>query len=270
MIRIARDRKDENGNAIIPDSAWQAAARQETARAIAEGPAHEAKAGLYGHDKVRAALEGLFHDKCSYCETHVAAGSNWDVEHFRPKGRVAENANHPGYYWLAYAWSNLFLGCTLCNQRRRDKPRWGDLSAGPSAGKLDQFPLAVEANRASSHADALDREEPLLLNPCEGEDPEGHLRPTPTGALDPRAGSEKGRASIAVYHLNRRRLKDRRREVILNAVAAVGFLQKAEGRGDAAAAADWRGYIRRHLTDESAPYAAAARAVVRDPAAFGL
>jgi uncharacterized protein (TIGR02646 family) len=270
MIRIARARNDENGNLIQPNAAWQAMATAETVTAIAEGAAHQVKDSIYAHVQVRVALEKLFHDKCCYCETRVTAGSDWDVEHFRPKGAVAEHAGHPGYFWLAYTWTNLFLACTFCNQRRQDKPRWGDLSAAPAAGKLDQFPLALEAQRAMNHLIVPNQEDPLLLNPCDGPDPEDHLRHTPTGMMTPRANSAKGKASIAVYHLNRRRLKDARKQAIQTTAFALQMLRRAEQRGDAAAAADMRTFISQRLLDESIPYAGAARAVDRDPAAFGV
>jgi uncharacterized protein (TIGR02646 family) len=270
MIRLARIRNDANGNPIQPNTAWTTSARDETDLAIAEGAAHNVRQSIYAHVQVRVALEQLFYDKCAYCETRVTAGSDWDVEHFRPKGAVAENSTHPGYFWLAYNWTNLFLACTFCNQRRQDRARWGDLSAGPAAGKLDQFPLAVEAHRAHTHTDAVDLEDPLLLNPCDGPDPEEHLRFMPTGMVTPRDNSAKGKASIAVYHLNRRRLKDARREAIIDAVLAIRGLRSADQRGDAQAAADFRGFLNDRLLHESRPYSGAARAVNQDPAAFGI
>lgn len=270
MIRIARDRNDESGNPIRPNAAWQESAAAETENAIAQGPEHQVNDRIYGHVQVRTVLEKLFYDKCSYCETRVTPSSDWDVEHYRPKGAVAENAAHRGYFWLAYTWRNLYLGCTFCNQKRKDKPRWGDLSAGPAAGKLDQFPLSVEAHRAMTHVDALDREDPLLLTPSEGPDPEEHLGHTPTGTVVAKRGSAKGKASIAIYHLNRRRLRDARREAIQTAVDALRLVSKAETRGDAAVAAELRTFINQRLLHESIPYAGAARAVERDPAAFGI
>jgi uncharacterized protein (TIGR02646 family) len=270
MIRIARVRNDENSNPIQPNAAWVASAAAETATAIAEGPAHQVKDTIYAHTQVRTALEKLFDDKCSYCETKVAAGSDWDVEHFRPKGAVAENAAHTGYFWLAYEWTNLFLACTFCNQRRQDKPRWGDLSGGPAAGKLDQFPLTVEAGRATTPTDHLSNEDPLLLNACDDPDPESHLVFTPTGMMTPRANSMKGKASIHVYHLNRRRLKDARREAIQITVLAFQTVRSAEAMGNAQAAAEFRAFIQQSLLHESRQYSSAARAVANDPGAFGI
>lgn len=45
------------------------------------------------------------------------------VEHFRPKGGWRQSPGQPieqpGYYWLAYEWSNLFLACGPCNSRHK-------------------------------------------------------------------------------------------------------------------------------------------------------
>jgi uncharacterized protein (TIGR02646 family) len=270
MIRIARLRNDENGQPIEPNNTWKGSAETATTNAIADGATHTVLDSVYAHVQVRTALEKLFYDKCCYCETKVTAGSDWDVEHFRPKGAVAENATHPGYYWLAYTWDNLYLACTFCNQRRQDKPRWGDLSAGPAAGKLDQFPLELEADRAKKPGDPLGNEKPLLLTPTSGPNPEEHLRHTPTGTVVAREQSLRGKASIDVYHLNRRRLRDARRDAIRTTVRAVQLLRSAQQRGDPAAIADLRAFIDDTLLHESCEYAGAARAVDSDPTAFGI
>ena len=52
----------------------------------------------YGNDAVKAALEKLFHGKCSYCESHYSATQPIDVEHYRPKNVGT------GYFWMAAVW----------------------------------------------------------------------------------------------------------------------------------------------------------------------
>ncbi len=37
-----------------------------------------------------------------------------EIDHFRPKSR-------PEFYYLAYAWTNLFLTCTACNSAKREQ-----------------------------------------------------------------------------------------------------------------------------------------------------
>jgi uncharacterized protein (TIGR02646 family) len=170
---------------------------------------HDPADGIYAADQVKAALEKLFHDKCAYCESKPTASADWDVEHFRPKGRVAERSDHPGYYWLVYAWVNLYPSCQHCNQRRKDPPRWGDLRYAETGGKGDQFPLEDEGTRALKPGGDLKREARLLLDPCEDQ-PEEHLRYTVDGQIVAVAGDRRGEVSIGVFHLQRRRLRDRR------------------------------------------------------------
>ncbi len=178
MIRVDRDRSDPRSPdraPIQPSATWFRSAEEATRKAIAEGRAHRVS-GLYRDPDVRRALEEVFHGKCAYCESRPTSVSSWNVEHYRPRGRVAERPDHPGYYWLAYAWTNLYLACELCNQRRKDAPRWDDPVALPAAGKHDQFPLEDEEERAMSPQDDLASERPLLLDPCAPyEDPEDHL-----------------------------------------------------------------------------------------------
>lgn len=269
MISLDRDRRDGEGRPIRPDQDWFDLAAEAREVALREAGAHEVRASVYGHDKVRAALEALFHDKCAYCETKVVAGSDWDVEHFRPKGKVAERDGHPGYYWLAYEWSNLYPSCSHCNQRRKDRPRWGDLQYAGSGGKMDQFPLEDESARALSPADSLDAETRLLLDPC-ADHPEEHLRYTVDGQIVAVAGSRKGEVSIEVFHLRRRRLRDQRRNKVAAVVDLLKLVQEQEQEGNAEAARDLRAFLDTWFLVDSCEHAAAARAVVRDPALFGL
>jgi uncharacterized protein (TIGR02646 family) len=268
VIFLDRDRLDRGGQPIRPGQDWFDAAAEARETALREAGAHEARPGVYGHDQLRIALEELFHDKCAYCETRIVAGSDWDVEHFRPKGKVAERDDHPGYYWLAYEWSNLYPSCSHCNQRRKDRPRWGDLRYAGSGGKLDQFPLEDESTRALSPDDDLASEKRLLLDPCVDR-PEEHLRYTVDGQVVAVAGSRKGEISIDVFHLGRRRLRDQRRNKVEAAVHLLKLIREQE-EGNAEAARDLRAFLDTWFLADPCEHAAAARAVVRDPALFGL
>lgn len=131
----------------------------------------------------------LFHGKCAYCESRVLHVDYGDVEHYRPRGRVEEDATHPGYWWLAYETENLLPSCGLCN--------------GPG-GKWDQFPLdGGEHVRAPG---SLAGEQPLLLNPYEPEHPRTHLRFLPRGGVEGR--TPRGERTIEICGL--RRLRDER------------------------------------------------------------
>lgn len=154
------------------------------------------KSGLYAHESVKQALVEAQHGKCAFCEakvTHVAYG---DVEHFRPKKGYRQQAGdalgRPGYYWLAYEWSNLLFACQLCNQRF----------------KRNLFPLRDGTARARSHHDDETVEEPLFIQPAEDE-PEQHIgfrkeMPFPL--------SVRGKATIEALGLKREALSEHRRD----------------------------------------------------------
>lgn len=112
----------------------------------------------------RPAFEELSHDKCWYveCKNH---GADDDIDHFRPKGRVAEDRDHGGYWWEALNWRNFRLSCHRAN-RLRVNPESGD-----TCGKGDHFPLLREEDRCRTPADDLSRESPMLLDPTDPFDP---------------------------------------------------------------------------------------------------
>jgi hypothetical protein len=127
-----------------------------------------------------------FHGKCAYCESKVQATYPGDVEHYRPKGKVDEDKNHPGYYWLAYDEKNMLPSCILCNQYR---------------AKMTHFPVAGEHSRDPRNVGS---EQPLLLNPYnQNIDPSDHLEFEPTGVSMERDNSPYGSNSRQFYHLDR-------------------------------------------------------------------
>ena len=149
---------------------------------------------IYGHKTVKTALIEAQHGKCSFCEsriTHIAYG---DVEHFRPKAGYrqlsSDELGRPGYYWLAYEWDNLFLSCQLCNQRF----------------KKNFFPLLNPLERATSHRDDFEREEPLFINPA-ADDPEEFIsfREEIPYAID---DNPRGKATIEMLGLDRNELNE--------------------------------------------------------------
>jgi hypothetical protein len=125
---------------------------------------------------------------------------------------------HPGYWWLAMAWTNLLPSCIDCNRSRKqiavqqgmtmeDLRRAAKERAQQASGKEDSFPTADSKWVRSEGSVA--RERPLLLNPTVDE-PGKHLRWVVDEALAivlpvRRNGVEdpRGVASIAVYGLNR-------------------------------------------------------------------
>jgi uncharacterized protein (TIGR02646 family) len=146
---------------------------------------------VYGASSVKQALLLAQHDKCCFCESKVSHISFGDVEHFRPKAACRSSVDaperKPGYYWLAYEWSNLYFACEQCNRRH----------------KRNLFPLENENARVVSHHDAarLVAERPLYIDPGR-EDPEEHIGFRREYA-QPRNGSRRGEIAIADLGLNR-------------------------------------------------------------------
>lgn len=153
---------------------------------------------IYAHPEVKTELLSMQHGKCAFCESKIDHISYGDVEHFRPKAAVKQNAadpvTRPGYYWLAYEWENLLLSCQLCNQRHK--------------GNL--FPLFDPAARARGHQADLSRESPMFINPVD-DDPETLLafRAEVVYGLDPRGRGDTTRDALG---LNRPALLEHRRD----------------------------------------------------------
>ncbi len=152
---------------------------------------------IYAAESVKQALRAAQHDKCAFCESQLTHVSYGDVEHLRPKAgfrqQEGDPLGRPGYYWLAYAWTNLFLSCQICNQRF----------------KRNLFPLADPDHRARCHRHRVGREQPLLIDPG-AEEPADFLMfdDEYAKASD---GSLKGATTIEVLGLNREELATRRR-----------------------------------------------------------
>jgi hypothetical protein len=154
---------------------------------------------IYGHKTVKDALKKSQHDKCFLCESKVTHISYGDVEHFRPKAGYRQNdgdkLGKPGYYWLAYEWSNLFFVCQLCNQRF----------------KKNFFPLIDSTKRVKSHHEDINQEEPLFINPCDpNQNPEDFIsfRAEIPYAIN---NDAKGKATIKYAGLDRVELNEKRK-----------------------------------------------------------
>lgn len=110
---------------------------------------------IYGHEDVKTLLKNDQHKKCCFCESSFSDTSYGDVEHFRPKTAYKKLGSrsyvYPGYYWLAYAWSNLMFSCEKCNRTY----------------KKNEFPLGDEKTRKPyhDHANSLGSEDRLLIDP---------------------------------------------------------------------------------------------------------
>lgn len=94
----------------------------------------------YSMEEVKGALIKCQNNKCCFSEAKFVMDYS-NVEHFRPKGRVDPYPNgpseYPGYYWLAYNWSNLFLCKSVIN----------------TSNKRNFFPLKTGSIRNKTHFD---------------------------------------------------------------------------------------------------------------------
>lgn len=228
MIYINRQKRDENRRQIRPSEEWFKKAKAATKTAIKEKRKHKWDDNIYANKKeVRTALEKLFNYKCAYCEKSLL-GIDWEVEHYRPKGKVAKRKDHPGYYWLGYKWENLYPACTHCNQMRIDKPLWDDPRELPAMGKSIKFPLRYESTRAMSHNEDIKKEYTLLIDPCY-DDPELYFGYNFKGeifALD--EDDPCGDKSIEVYNLKERRLEKKRLKTIKSTVGVLVIMKSVQ------------------------------------------
>jgi hypothetical protein len=207
---------------------------------------------------VKSYLFTIFHGKCAYCETSIGVACPGDVEHYRPKRKVEEAEDHPGYYWLAYDISNLFPCCENCNRFK---------------GKRNHFPIeGVRCSGPDCEA-TLTSEKPLLLNPYVDDNIEHHLQfwtPKLKGdekllAGTMRGTTDKGTRSVKIYNLDREPLNIARAKAQRNALDALRlamahsdeeFFKRFEsfrsGRNEYSAAvkayvSDWWDKIRKRL-----------------------
>lgn len=150
---------------------------------------------------VRDAFEEQSNGKCWYVECKNP-GSDNDIDHYRPKSRVAEDLTHPGYYWLAFEWTNFRLSCQRANRPRRNP------ETDETGGKSDNFPLVNPENRARAPGDDLSLEIPAIFDPTNVVDvamltfgPSGDVELAPA-FKGQRVPEEKLEASRLYLHLN--------------------------------------------------------------------
>ncbi len=249
---------------------WCDRAREAGVAVANAGPGGRA-AEVNRHSRVWRELKGTLsaasHGKCWYCES-VQVRSDNAVDHFRPKNAVAECPDHDGYWWLAFEWRNHRFSCTYCNSHRIDQ------ATGGGGGKADHFPLRDEAGRARTPNDALDEEEPVLLDPTSAADPgllwfdeNGEAVPHPVCGDADSYTHGRAKTSIQLYHLNHESLVEQRKNLCSE---IRGDVKKADAyfsryvNGDATARSAFDDIIsdlRKHLLME-ASYTAAARAML--------
>jgi hypothetical protein len=225
---------------------WRKDCEKETDALVASvraGNAPVIKEGLYKRKSIKNGVffckSGPFRAKCVYCESYLDDFQRGDVEHFRPKMGVTdendapvyltdENGNkivneandpipHPGYYWLAYEWTNLLPACTFCNQPTSLKIEIQGETVDRKIGKHCRFPVE---GRHSATPNEIQDERPLLINPVE-TDPSQHLDvDIENGLMKHR--TPPGEMCIRIFALNERdRLPEKRRMAILEISATL-------------------------------------------------
>jgi uncharacterized protein (TIGR02646 family) len=166
---------------------------------------------IYAHVSVKQALIESQHSKCCFCERLIS--TDGDVEHFRPKQAYKQAAGEPlqrpGYYWLAYDWSNLYLACTGCNQRH----------------KQNLFPLQNPGDRATTHHADITLEKPLLIDPG-SDNPEELIgfRGEIAYAVD---GNARGQVTLDALKLNERSIPESRRRQLARLKVLHELVQEA-------------------------------------------
>lgn len=140
-----------------------------------------------------------FFNKCAFCEKRLINKKFSAVERFRPSIKAMDlkgKINDEHYWWLRYDWSNLYLCCKECNKH-----------------KSNLFPIKRE--RALPHTTGIDlqKEEPLLIDPC-NDQPEKHFFYDFNSGLMI-SNTKRGRLTIDIYGLNRQELLQLRKEEIL-------------------------------------------------------
>lgn len=156
-----------------------------------------------------------FWNKCAYCERNIR-NQYGDIEHYRPKGRVTDVNNklikrivglnkeeHPGYYWLAYEFTNLLPSCITCN-------RPTNIINGAKKkqiGKWDKFPVKdIRAWEVGTEGN----EEPLLINPLVDDPSEHFVYDTTKGIIGWK--TKEGEMTVKILGLNEHDLPERRVE----------------------------------------------------------
>lgn len=156
------------------------------------------KPSIYNYSTIKKTLKTAQHSKCCFCEKEQK-DEYGAVEHYRPKAGFqlldkSEDLRKPGYYWLGYAWRNLYFVCGPCNTIK---------------GNL--FPLVDEATRARSHHDDEAQEDPYLLDPVGPKDPRDHIV---FDSAFVRGVSDYGRRTISICGLDRDGLNEKRKKLI--------------------------------------------------------
>lgn len=170
-------------------------------------------------DTIRKSLWESQQKKCCYCERKRELKRESDVEHYRPKAKVTEDPSHPGYWWLAYDWTNYLYACKPCNE----------------AHKKNHFPLLIDGIRATGPDDNLNSEKPALINPIDdnAEESIGFAWKGSDNKFVKVVGLDKrGEITKDLTQLNRPELVEERAEHLFTLDSLARAMKVAENAGD--------------------------------------
>lgn len=154
---------------------------------------------LWGNETVKKILKvEVQSNRCCYCEKDITDGGS--LEHFRPKKGVKQKAGNsiekPGYYWLAYEWSNWFYSCQECNN-----------------AKDTIFPITDDKKRAKNHlVDEKCIHETPILPDLTKDDPSEIIEYKGVEVFPKKGNNQKGKTLIETVKLDRSTLLDTRAE----------------------------------------------------------
>ncbi|WDD98489.1 hypothetical protein [Thalassomonas actiniarum] len=166
--------------------------------------------------------------KCWYTEV-PQYGTDFDVDHFAPKGRVKNDAGqivmqgdcqHPGYWWKAFDIENYRYSCIYANRSRDD------------GGKVDYFPIVDESKRAWSEASDCDYDYRQILDPCSLDDvklltfeTDSGLVTSSVSELDDEAGFKKVKISRTRLNLDNDTIVKGRLKAIKTVTSHINLLK---------------------------------------------
>lgn len=196
-------------------------------------------------------LELWSYGKCWYTEAREAV-SDYHVDHFRPKSRVAVHPDRPtngreeGYWWLAFDWRNYRLAGAWANSPHRVEGEELPI------GKWDYFPLLNERFKAMAPGDDHEQEQALLLDPVKEVDAR-LLTFNETGAAIPavHTGSptaERVKVSIKILGLDSPKLREERRRKWHEVQSALDEIEEYDDLPDEERSPHWQDEERARLT----------------------
>ncbi|MBU3025907.1 hypothetical protein [Zobellia galactanivorans] len=224
MKKVTKDFKN------IPSSLISNNCRSKVITSLSEKGKHKFSTSYYASNIIKSKLSQIYNNKCAFCENDTTAGASLQVEHYRPKAKVTEDVNHPGYYWLGYEWSNLLYACSKCN---RSKANFFPIK---STGTRITSPCfistgVIDYDKSRTYFVDYLKEEPLIINP-EVTCPRKHITFLPTGKI--KGNTDEGKETILKCKLYRNPLVIARKKLISDVLFELKKVVDAFNKNDVA------------------------------------